>query len=685
MTQILIWGQSREMLAGDPPTGSTEEVRTLDALRASLDGKGAALVLADAARLEAERGKVADWLENGGNAQVVVVAVAGPESGDTVLDTCPFVADVIARPVSPRRLMRKLERALEAIHNQRVIRQLERKVSRKGQELEELNKIGVALSAERNIDKLLERILTKSRAITGADAGSLYIVERDKANGETQAERLRFKLAQNDSVTVPFEESTFPLDDGSIAGYAARHGELINVPDAYTYDPRPDSPFRASQAFDEKSGYRTKSMLVVPMRDHQDEVIGIVQLINKKPNPGTVLQPVTMVEEEVIPFTSVDEELAGSLASQAAVAFLNAKLLQDIRNLFEEFVTAAVTAIEKRDPTTSGHSERVAVLTVDLAERVDAVGSGPYADLSLSRDQLEELRYASKLHDFGKVGVPEKVLKKEKKLLASELKAIEQRLAYRARTLETQHLRRKLEAIDSRRVSAAELTALDVEYEERCRELERILALVRLVNEPQLIEERGEEALRKSMATLEALPARKFSSLDDELEMSVEEWASGPLISERERAALLIPKGSLTEEERTDPRDGINSHVQHTFEFLDKITWTGELSKIPEIAWAHHEKLDGSGYPRGITAVDIPVQSKMMTIADIYDALVAWDRPYKRAVSPERALTILEDDVRKGRLDGDLLAVFVGARVWDNAEFHELLQKPNGQRRTPRR
>jgi HD-GYP domain-containing protein (c-di-GMP phosphodiesterase class II) len=685
MTQVLIWGQSREMLAGEPFPGSPDEVDTLDALCTSLDGKGATLVLAEAARLEAEREDVQAWLENGAASQVVLVAVTDGQEGDAVLESLPFVQDVIARPVTPYRLERKLDQAHRALTSSREKRQLELAVHRKSKELETLNKIGVALSAERDINKLLERILTKSRAITGADAGSLYLVERDRSNGDTRPVRLRFKLAQNDSLSVPFKESTVPLDDSSIAGHAALSGELINVPDAYTYDPRPDSPFRASQAFDEKSGYRTKSMLVVPMRDHQNEVIGIVQLINKKRDPTALLRPVSMVDEEVIPFTTVDEQLAGSLASQAAVAFLNAKLLQDIRNLFKEFVTAAVTAIEKRDPTTSGHSERVAVLTVDLAQRVDGAKYGPYADLRLSPDQIEELRYASKLHDFGKVGVPERVLRKEKKLLASELRAIELRLAYRTRTLEAEHLRRKVEALQSRRTGADELAALDVEYEKRRRDLQRILDVVRLANEPQLVERKGIQVLDEAMRTLQSLPVRSFDSEDTELALPVEEWATGPILSERERAALLIRRGSLTDIERTHPREGINSHVQHTYEFLSKITWTGELSRIPEIAWAHHEKLDGSGYPRGITGAEIPVQAKMMTISDIYDALVAWDRPYKRAVSAEQALEILEEDVRRGQLDADLLTVFIEARVWDNPEFHELLQRPNGLRRTRRR
>jgi len=371
----------------------------------------------------------------------------------------------------------------------------------------------------------------------------------------------------------------------------------------------------------------------------------------------------------VIPFTSGDEELVRSLASQAAVAYRNAGLLKNIRELFENFVTAAVTAIEKRDPATSGHSERVAILTVDLAERVDNVSSGPLAGIRFTRDQVEELRYASKLHDFGKVAVPEKILKKENKLLASELKSIELRLAYRTRMLETEHLRRKLEGIDSRRLSAAEIAALDARYADECREIGRVLSLVRLANEPRIREDKGVEEVEAMFEAIQALPVRTFDTWSLEQELPLDDWATGPFISERERAALLIRRGSLTDDERFDLREGINSHVQHTYEFLREIPWTGEFRRIPEIAWAHHEKLDGSGYPRKLTGAEIPVQSKLMTVSDIFDALRAWDRPYKRAVTPEKALDILRDEVKLGKLDGDLVSVFVESRLWDSSDY----------------
>jgi HD-GYP domain-containing protein (c-di-GMP phosphodiesterase class II) len=661
---VLIWGQSREMLAGEPLAGSTEEVQTLDALRSSLDEKGATLVLADVDRLETERGEVEAWLRDGGSARVVLVAVVDGEDGDAHLEGLPFVDDVIARPVTPVRLKRKLERAHEFLSSRRVIRQLESAVDRKGRELNELNKIGVALSAERDIDKLLERILTKSRAITGADAGSLYLVERDRVNGDVRAERLRFKLAQNDSVTVPFKESTFPLDDSSIAGYAAGHGELINVPDAYTYDPRPDSPFRASKAFDEKSGYRTKSMLVVPMRDHQDEVIGIVQLINKKQDPTAVLQPVTVVDEEVIPFTSVDEELAGSLASQAAVAFLNAKLLQDIQNLFESFVKAAAYAIEQRDESTAGHSERVAILTVGLAKQVDAIHTGPLADKRLSPDQLRELEYAALLHDFGKVAVKERVLLKEKKLLGSQLNLIQHRFAYIARSLEADYLRRRLEAMESGGSGKASLAAMEADYRARRAELDRILAIVVKANEPTIV---FDEA---NLRALRDIPTRPMPSWEAEEETSLDDWVRGPYLSSLEVEALSIRKGSLSDVERGE----IESHVEETYRFLSRIPWTGDFRRIPEIAYAHHEKLNGSGYPRKLTAPDIRVESRMMTIADIYDALVAQDRAYKPAVNPERALDILGLDMKAGKLDEILLSIFIEARIWDDPKFKKLIR-----------
>jgi HD-GYP domain-containing protein (c-di-GMP phosphodiesterase class II) len=668
VAQLLIWGKAREIVSGDLLAGpSTEEVQTLAALEAALDGKSPALVLADPARLEAEREATEAWLRGGGTAKIVLVAVADATDGDAVLRRFPFVDDLLARPVTPACLRLKLERALETIHSRRVIRQLESaleqqgaELSRKSEELSELNKIGIALSAERDIDKLLQQILSKSREITGADAGSLYLVERE--NGAEP--RLRFKLTQNDSVPVPFSlsEGTLPFNKDSIAGYVAVTGDVVKEADVYCLPE--GTPYRISRSFDERSGYRGKSMLVVPMRDHENVVVGVVQLINKKRDPATVLKPVAVVEEEVIPFTTVDEELAGSLASQAAVAFENADLIERIRRLFDEFIHAAVAAVEQRDPPTSGHSRRVAVLTVELARKVSDISSGPLAGVSLNSDQLKELKYAALLHDFGKVAVQEKYLRKERKLYASQMIAIRQRFAYIIKALEARYLRARLELLSSGRATTGSLADLEADYHRQRAEAESMRDAVVQADEPKVVAE-------ASLSTFATLPTRHFADNKDEERFPVEGWEEPPFLSSAEAEALSIRKGSLTTEERQK----INEHVQQTYEFLKKIPWTSEFRNIPEIAWAHHEKLDGSGYPRGRTAPEIPVQSKMMTIADIYDALVAQDRPYKRSQPPERALGILTDEASRGWLDRELLRVFIEAKIYDLPEFKSLIRQ----------
>jgi HD-GYP domain-containing protein (c-di-GMP phosphodiesterase class II) len=644
VAQVLIWGKAREVVAGDLPPGVTvEEVGGLAALQSRVDGKGGSLVLAEPAQLDAERSALEAWIRAGGGRQALIVVVAEPSEGDELLTRFPFVDDVLFKPVTPLRLRLRLERSLDTIQSRRVIHQLDGALLRKSEELHELNKIGVALSAERNIDTLLEQILAKSREITAADAGTLYLVIRGKDEGSSADDQLEFMLAQNDSVAVSFKKVKVPLDEKSIAGYAALTGQAVNVSDAY-YLP-PGSPFTYSRSFDERSGYRTKSLMVVPMRDHQDQVIGVVQLINKKRDAKAVLRPVALVEEMVIPFTSVDQELVTSLASQAAVAFENTLLIQNIRNLFESFVHASVTAIESRDPTTSGHSERVATLTVGLAEKVDALDAGPFRDVRFSRDQLQEINYASLLHDFGKVGVREKVLIKGKKLYVGEMLLIRQRFAYVKRSLEAEHYRTKLEQVLGGSATPELLAQMDRAYEERQAEIEQILRMINAANEPSILEE-------ESFRALMDLPARSFLDMDGNRQ---------PFLTPNELSALSIRRGSLSEKERRE----IESHVTHTFRFLSEIPWTGEFRRVPEIAYAHHEKLDGSGYPRRLSAAEIPIQSRMMTISDIFDALVAWDRPYKKSVPVAKALDILGEEAGHGKLDQTLLKVFIDAKVFE--------------------
>ena len=644
MANILVWGKTRDLISGEIPAGiATEEVETLAALLAVIEGKGSVLVLADPVRLEAEKSALEAWVRGGGNRRALIVSAAEADAADDLIQRFPFLDDVLIKPLTPARLRLRLDRALDTINSRRVIEQLDDALVRKSQELHELNHIGVALSAQRDIDKLLELILLKCREITAADAGSLYLVERGRDQETKGDDELIFELTQNSSVVYPFTKSKMPLSEASIAGYVALTGQIVNVADAYHLPA--GSPFKVSRSFDEKSGYRTKSMLVVPMRDHQNEVIGVIQLINKKRDAKVVLQPVQLVEETVIPFTSVDEELVTSLASQAAVAFENARLIQDIKDLFDSFVKASVTAIESRDPTTSGHSSRVATLTVGIGEKLDALESGPFREVRFTRDQLQEVRYASLLHDFGKVGVREKVLIKGKKLYVGEMLLIRQRFAYIKRTLEAEHTRAKLEQIQSGQNAPDLLVEMDRAYEAQREEVDALLRMVVQANEPTILEE-------ESFRALMDLTGRSFADV---------EGSRQPFLSPNEVAALSIRKGSLSEKERRE----IESHVTHTFRFLSEIPWTGEFRRVPEIAYAHHEKLDGTGYPRRLKAAEIPIQSRMMAISDIFDALVAWDRPYKKAVPVERALSILRDESQSGKLDRQILDVFIDAKIYE--------------------
>jgi HD-GYP domain-containing protein (c-di-GMP phosphodiesterase class II) len=506
-------------------------------------------------------------------------------------------------------------------------------------ELEELNRIGIALSETRDVGQLLEMILKKAREITSADAGSLYLLER----GEGEA-RLRFKLTQNDSVEFPFTEFTLPLTDQSIAGYCARQGEVVELPDAYRA-PK-GMPFHFNKSFDEEAGYRTRSLLALPMKNGKGEVLGVLQLLNCKRSWKARLADAKSVQKNVHAFPEHAVRLGLSLASQAAVAYENSRLYRDIENLFDGFVNAAVKAIEQRDPTTSGHSQRVCEMTVALAEAVDREGRGPYADLRFSREQMKELRYAALLHDFGKVGVREEVLIKAKKLYPLQFARLMDRFDYIRRDIEASSAEQKVEALLklSKKEAAERIKVLDAEAASLVAELERCAEFVAKANEPTI------------------MPSGDFGLMGEMAQKSYRDprGAGRPYLTADEVQMLSIPRGSLAPDERRQ----IESHVVHSFQFLAQIPWTQEYKQIPEIARAHHEKLNGKGYPYGLNSAEIPVQAKMMTICDIFDALSATDRPYKRAVPTDRALDILKLCVRDEEVDAELFRLFVESQVY---------------------
>jgi HD-GYP domain-containing protein (c-di-GMP phosphodiesterase class II) len=559
-------------------------------------------------------------------------------------------------------LERMADNALDHIHLVHTRHEVNQKLAGASREIHELNQIGMALSAEHDPAKLLELILTKSREFTSSDAGSVYLVESIGEGGKSQSllypaesgtpippqspqEQLRFKLAQNDTVAVPFREAVISINEKSVAGYVALTGEIVNIEDAYHLPP--DIPYSINRKFDEDSGYRTKSILAVPIRNQKEKIIAVLQLINAKRDFPARLDSHDAVEHQVLAYTPRQQEIVQSLAGQAAVALENSQLYDSIQRLFEGFVRAAVTAIETRDPATSGHSFRVANLTVALAEAVDRAESGPYYAVRFSRDQMRELRYASLLHDFGKVGVREEVLVKAKKLYPAQLEVIQQRFGLVRRTLENESLKARMDFLSKHGNEKLLVVQkdFDARLAERLRELNEYEEAIIWANEPTV------------------LPEGNFERLLDIANLHYEDMQGKkrPILTMDEVQMLSIRQGSLDEEERLQ----IESHVVHTVSFLQQIPWTSELRNVPEIARGHHEKLNGTGYPYKLSAPEIPVQTRMMTISDIFDALAAADRPYKKAVSVERALEILDLSVHDGELDPGLFEIFLSAKIFE--------------------
>lgn len=547
----------------------------------------------------------------------------------------------VPRSAPPEWLDQIIAAAFESMELAEQKRLVSEELERTQGEMEEMNRIGVALSSTRDIKTLLNLILQKSREVTNADAGSLYLVEEGKREGERL---LRFKLTQNDSVTFPFTEFTMPISENSMAGAVALKGEVIELEDAYQIPP--ERPYHFNPKYDRDSNYRTKSMVTLPMKNAKGEILGVLQLINCKREWGSRLLTPADVEREVRPFSKSDVRQALSLASQAAVAYENSKLYEDIETLFEGFVKAAVTAIEQRDPTTSGHSFRVSTLTTGLAEVVDRADTGAYASARFTREQMKEIRYAALLHDFGKVGVREEVLVKAKKLYPMQLSLVQQRFDYIKKELEARVSQKKLRSLleKSREVALSEIGLIEEEHKRQLEELDDYLQFVLQVNEPTV------------------MPEGKFDRLIEIARKSFVDprGIERPYLTPDEVRLLSIPKGSLDPDERTQ----IESHVVHTFNFLSQIPWTKEIKNIPGIARAHHEKLNGTGYPYKMKSEQIPLQSKMMTISDIFDALSATDRPYKRAVPVDRALQILEYSVKDAELDAELFRLFVEAKIY---------------------
>lgn len=612
-------------------------------------------------------GRLAAHLERArsGNHGLIVLgtedelAAGTPEGSLDTMDARHLVP--VAVPASETRLVLALRNALSFGSLQRETASLELDLDRARYENDMLISIGRALSQQRDLRSLLDIILRRARDVSGADAGSIYVVEGDD-DLRADERKLHFKVAHNDSIeAIEIETTGFTMQvsDHSIAGLCVLTGDEINIPDLYALDPpgTGNNPwgFVHDRSFDDRHGYQTRSMLTVPMISARQQVIGVIQLINKRARGYTNLCAPGAFQTGVVPFDEVSVNYAKTLASQAGIALENAMLYDEVTTLFEGFVRASVMAIEARDPTTSGHSERVAKLTVGLARTADRVVLGPYAGLHFTPDELTQIEYAALLHDFGKVGVREHVLTKAEKLYPLQRDLIVQRFQFIKKAIENEVLRSKVEYLT--RASRdrvlidldAQLGGLDQRAADRLAEIDEYVRFIIDANRPTVLEGGNFERLT-------AIAGNRY--LDDD-------GQEQPYLTPSEVEALQILRGSLTPQERRD----IEQHVAHTIKFLNQIPWGRTFRKVPRIAGEHHEKLDGSGYPHGLHGDAITPPARMMTISDIYDALTASDRPYKKAVPIDRALDILAMEVKQGLLDAELFHLFVDAKVYELTRY----------------
>ena len=514
------------------------------------------------------------------------------------------------------------------------------------EQIKKLSDIGIALSGVYDLNTLLEMIVDQARNFTNADAGTLYIVEDNK---------LRFKIVQNDSLKIrmggkdgePIPFAPVELNQSNVSAYVALNGVSVNIPDVYNTDL---FDFTGPKKFDQSTGYRSQSMLVVPMRDHYGDVIGVLQLLNAT----------TFNTGKVTTFSQDYENLTESLASQAAVSITNAKLISNMAELFEAFVKVMATAIDEKSPVTGGHIRRVADLTLTMADVIHNIKEGPYKDITFTQDQIYELKIAAYMHDIGKVTSPVEIVEKAKKLqtIFDRIQYIRLRMAYISQRIILEGQNAKIEILQNGSDSE-KLKALETETHNKLEEIKEIREFINKCNEP------GEFLDDETLERLKEISQKTY--IDDEEKQQ-------PFLKDDELVNLSIRRGSITEVERKKMQD----HAAVTLRMLKQIPFTKKLKNIPDFAGAHHEFINGKGYPLGLKGDEIPFEGKLMAVTDIAEALTASDRPYKKAMPLETVNRILRSMAQKEELDNNLVELFIEKEVYKT--YQEKYENSNGDK-----
>ncbi len=498
------------------------------------------------------------------------------------------------------------------------------------EQVKDILNIGIALSAEKDHNRLLEMIVTEARRITAADGGTLYLCE---------SEHLLFKIIQNDTMQTyqggmgePVNLPPVPMRPENVSSYAALSHQSVNIPDVYEAE---GFDFSGPKNYDKITGYRTGSMLVIPLENHEGDVIGVLQLLNAKDGEGNT-----------IPFAPHFEKVISSLASQAAISLTNMQLLADIERLFNSFVEVMATAIDSRTPYNANHTRRVALLAGELARVIDGEKEEKWAEIDFSEDRTAQLVMAGWLHDIGKIATPLSVMNKSSRIEA-QLELVLQRLDYIEASLKAHYLEEKLIHLDNGDLDRVK--ALDNKWQEDKDQVDQTRELIIKVDHPATFVD------KEIMQKIQEIAVRIYRDQAG----NEHTW-----LTDVELTGLSVVKGTLTDAERQIMED----HVVVTQRMLDKIPFTRKLKEVPYFASIHHEHLDGKGYPRGLTGDEIPLEGRILALVDVFDALTAADRPYKKAMSTEQALKILGFMVKDGELDGDLLQLFTEKTVWERVE-----------------